>query len=663
MKKFSEMEVDNDDEVSDEVAELSGAVQYDRYGFSGGKEYTDPDEEPRLPTKVIRAREMKWRDMCNHWEFWAIRNRFKLRERCRKGIPDSMRCEAWQRLCSSPMVLVPRVKVVTEVSQDTRKQNLLKGIFGTLSRNANSKSLPTVITTSPSFRIKRGKADARRKFLFRKLYGNTNPLTVPPLPFPGSEANSRSASPSPCYTDLRLDESSSTRIVDSSEMDLNVPNPSTASEADTASAVFSWPHTKSNGDSTRIGTNRHRSNVVSGSFHNLIYTGCGMDPVVSQSHMGTFSIFTAAVSVHENSCSPVPAINLTTAESDQTAVASSSGGYASLSTNSGTDSVSIPRSTRKPVPPGNVSTDSCASSLTSSSVASSLSILWHPTQSADLPISHHQSTADIEDARATLVPTGDPDPVELYTYYSSQEGTPANCDQIRRDIDRQFPFHELFSQKGGHGQESLYSILKAYTIRHADKGYCQGQAPLAAVLLMFMPEVDAFWTFNEVCERYLEAYYDDGLERIQIDGEILYALLKRIHPQIYKLLRQNSVQPIMIVLEWFMCVYARTLPWATVLRLLDMFFCEGKVVLFRVAIVLLHRLFGSQSVRKACTSMDDVMERLRDVQSAIKGPDEFVRDTIRVNLSPRDIAQEAIRQSHRWERNKQLSLIGPTTTV
>lgn len=63
----------------------------------------------------------------------------------------------------------------------------------------------------------------------------------------------------------------------------------------------------------------------------------------------------------------------------------------------------------------------------------------------------------------------------------------------------------------GHRQESLYSILKAYTIRHADKGYCQGQAPLAAVLLMFMPEVDAFWTFNEVCERYLEAYYDDGL--------------------------------------------------------------------------------------------------------------------------------------------------------
>lgn len=38
------MEVDNDEEVTDEIAELSAAVQYDRYGFSGGKEYTNPDE-------------------------------------------------------------------------------------------------------------------------------------------------------------------------------------------------------------------------------------------------------------------------------------------------------------------------------------------------------------------------------------------------------------------------------------------------------------------------------------------------------------------------------------------------------------------------------------------------------------------------------------------
>lgn len=33
--------------------------------------------------------------------------------------------------------------------------------------------------------------------------------------------------------------------------------------------------------------------------------------------------------------------------------------------------------------------------------------------------------------------------------------------------------------------------------------------------------------------------------------------------------------------EWFMCIFARTLPWASVLRVWDMFFCEGTFVDFQ----------------------------------------------------------------------------------
>lgn len=36
-------------------------------------------------------------------------------------------------------------------------------------------------------------------------------------------------------------------------------------------------------------------------------------------------------------------------------------------------------------------------------------------------------------------------------------------------------------------QQDLYRILKAYTIYRPDEGYCQAQAPVAAVLLMHMP--------------------------------------------------------------------------------------------------------------------------------------------------------------------------------
>lgn len=45
-----------------------------------------------------------------------------------------------------------------------------------------------------------------------------------------------------------------------------------------------------------------------------------------------------------------------------------------------------------------------------------------------------------------------------------------------------------------HRQQDLYRILKAYTIYRPDEGYCQAQAPVAAVLLMHMPaEVSTPW--------------------------------------------------------------------------------------------------------------------------------------------------------------------------
>lgn len=47
-----------------------------------------------------------------------------------------------------------------------------------------------------------------------------------------------------------------------------------------------------------------------------------------------------------------------------------------------------------------------------------------------------------------------------------------------------------------HRQQDLYRILKAYTIYRPDEGYCQAQAPVAAVLLMHMPaEVSILWSW------------------------------------------------------------------------------------------------------------------------------------------------------------------------
>ncbi|ETE60715.1 hypothetical protein L345_13541, partial [Ophiophagus hannah] len=41
------------------------------------------------------------------------------------------------------------------------------------------------------------------------------------------------------------------------------------------------------------------------------------------------------------------------------------------------------------------------------------------------------------------------------------------------------------AQKGK--QQDLFRVLKAYTLYRPEEGYCQAQAPIAAVLLMHMP--------------------------------------------------------------------------------------------------------------------------------------------------------------------------------
>ena len=61
-------------------------------------------------------------------------------------------------------------------------------------------------------------------------------------------------------------------------------------------------------------------------------------------------------------------------------------------------------------------------------------------------------------------------------------------DDIEKDLDRNFPTHELFGGEYGHiGKPELFKILKAYSIYNPQVGYCQAQAPIAALLVINMP--------------------------------------------------------------------------------------------------------------------------------------------------------------------------------
>ncbi|XP_029462653.1 TBC1 domain family member 10B [Rhinatrema bivittatum] len=231
-------------------------------------------------------------------------------------------------------------------------------------------------------------------------------------------------------------------------------------------------------------------------------------------------------------------------------------------------------------------------------------------------------------------------------------GEPKWLDVIEKDLHRQFPFHEMFAARGGHGQQDLYRILKAYTIYRPDEGYCQAQAPVAAVLLMHMPAEQAFWCLVQICEKYLPGYYSAGLEAIQLDGEIFFALLRRVSPMAYRHLKKYKIDPILYMTEWFMCIFSRTLPWASVLRVWDMFFCEGVKIIFRVGLVLLRHTLGSVDKLRSCQGMYETMEKLRNLPTQYMQEDFLIHEITSLPVTEALIERENTTQLKKWRESR-----------
>lgn len=67
----------------------------DRHGFYGGAQFSERPEKEKLTKAQVLAREKKWLHMIAHWKEYMTKNYKKVRERCRKGIPSSVRPKAW----------------------------------------------------------------------------------------------------------------------------------------------------------------------------------------------------------------------------------------------------------------------------------------------------------------------------------------------------------------------------------------------------------------------------------------------------------------------------------------------------------------------------------------------------------------------------------------
>ncbi|KAM6921855.1 rab GTPase-activating protein 1-like isoform 1-T1 [Xenentodon cancila] len=187
----------------------------------------------------------------------------------------------------------------------------------------------------------------------------------------------------------------------------------------------------------------------------------------------------------------------------------------------------------------------------------------------------------------------------LITKDSAQEGV------ITRDIHRTFPAHDYFKDSDGDGQDSLYKICKAYSVYDEEIGYCQGQSFLAAVLLLHMPEEQAFCVLVKIMYEYgLRALYKNNFEDLHCKFYQLERLMQEQIPDLWAHFQDLNLEAHMYASQWFLTLFTAKFPLCMVFHITDLLLCEGLNIIFNVALALLK------------TSKEDLLQA--DFEGALK---------------------------------------------
>ncbi|EPQ08676.1 Rab GTPase-activating protein 1 [Myotis brandtii] len=146
---------------------------------------------------------------------------------------------------------------------------------------------------------------------------------------------------------------------------------------------------------------------------------------------------------------------------------------------------------------------------------------------------------------------------------------------ITRDIHRTFPAHDYFKDTGGDGQESLYKICKAYSVYDEDIGYCQGQSFLAAVLLLHMPEEQAFCVLVKIMYDYhLRDLYKNNFEVLHCKFYQLERLMQEQLPDLHSHFCDLNLEAHMYASQWFLTLFTAKFPLCMVFHIIDLLLCE-----------------------------------------------------------------------------------------
>uniref|UniRef100_A0A1B6C0N9 Rab-GAP TBC domain-containing protein n=2 Tax=Clastoptera arizonana TaxID=38151 RepID=A0A1B6C0N9_9HEMI len=159
---------------------------------------------------------------------------------------------------------------------------------------------------------------------------------------------------------------------------------------------------------------------------------------------------------------------------------------------------------------------------------------------------------------------------------------------IRRDIARTYPEHDFFKEKDGLGQESLFNVMKAYSLHDREVGYCQGSGFIVGLLLMQMPEEEAFAVLVKLMQDYkMRDMFKPTMAELGLYMYQLENLVQELIPDLHVHFQSQSFHTSMYASSWFLTLFTTALSLPTACRVIDVFFLEGMEIVFKIALALL----------------------------------------------------------------------------
>lgn len=205
--------------------------------------------------------------------------------------------------------------------------------------------------------------------------------------------------------------------------------------------------------------------------------------------------------------------------------------------------------------------------------------------------------------------------------------------QIDLDVNRTFRNHVMFMERYGVKQKALFDVLTAYSVYNKEVSYCQGMSQIAAILLMYLNEEDAFWALSQLLtnqKHAMHGFFIPGFPKLLRFQAHHDQILAKQLPKLKRHMDKEQMTTGIYTTKWFLQCFIDRTPFTLTLRLWDIYILEGERVLTAMAYTAL-RIHKKRLLKM---SLEDLREFLQEsISSSFHQNDDTVIEQLQAAMA------------------------------